>query len=642
MNRLKLVIGLLCLIGLTNSWSIGVSFDRGYVSAPPDSLDLFRAIDLDDVKAIQHAINNGASINNANQDGLTPLHYAVKAGKLAVVECLLQNKANCHSTDNTNKIPLFYAVENQNRQMVEVLLEAKTNPDKCDCITVIVSVENEAILELFADHKADLNSGLITAAKNNNLNFTKKLISLGAKVKSDEVIEYAIANGNVEILNIALKNGGDADNGLIKAVEKEDKTAILACLNAGAKSNPVGNYVIRFNDEALAIELIEKFKFDSDVLLEKALPGSKKVPMVRDSAQLNMVKIAVERKANGDDYLSYGVITDFKPLIELLIANGADPNKLLRSAVEQNHLDFAKYAFENGADPKKNNTHFLRAIEANNEAMANLFLDNEAPVTDARLIRTAVEKGNLQLAERLLENGAPAKDRGLMLSAVTTKHIELVTLLLKYGADPNIGFVEAIDQNDSEMVELLLQGGAEGRTPHLIAKAAANGNLAIAKSLMKRGAQPDDGVIASIIQDHYPMFILLMESGADYSNIQFVIATVLHDRTAMFKALMSKDAPVNYKNDKQENLLHEACKNDNYEIARLLIDRGVNVNQKDVDGTTPLHIVVNSGRNNLEMCSLLVNNGANVNAVDNKGRSILKLADGKKLKDYLKTKGALK
>lgn len=62
------------------------------------------------------------------------------------------------------------------------------------------------------------------------------------------------------------------------------------------------------------------------------------------------------------------------------------------------------------------------------------------------------------------------------------------------------------------------------------------------------------------------------------------------------------------------NLLHLAVESNNFDIAKLLINAGVNTNHKNRDGYTPLHVAVMS--NNIEISKLLVEAGADLNSAN--------------------------
>ena len=64
--------------------------------------------------------------------------------------------------------------------------------------------------------------------------------------------------------------------------------------------------------------------------------------------------------------------------------------------------------------------------------------------------------------------------------------------------------------------------------------------------------------------------------------------------------------------------------NGQLECCEFLINHGANVNEKDKDGSTPLHLAAWNGK--LECCEFLINHGVNVNEKDSDGNTPLHLA----------------
>ena len=85
-----------------------------------------------------------------------------------------------------------------------------------------------------------------------------------------------------------------------------------------------------------------------------------------------------------------------------------------------------------------------------------------------------------------------------------------------------------------------------------------------------------------------------------------------------------------------ENPLCSAVENHNYEIAKMLIDGGVDINYADYEDYTPLMRAVDLG--DLEIIKLLVNNGADIYYINEDGDSAVSIAEkevSKNVYDYI-------
>ena len=89
------------------------------------------------------------------------------------------------------------------------------------------------------------------------------------------------------------------------------------------------------------------------------------------------------------------------------------------------------------------------------------------------------------------------------------------------------------------------------------------------------------------------------------------------------KLLVDKGAGVNIRDGANHTALIEASKRGYFEIVKYLVENGADINAKDNDGKTTLMIA--SEDRNLEIVKYLVRNGANVNAQNNDGKSAFDL-----------------
>ena len=83
---------------------------------------------------------------------------------------------------------------------------------------------------------------------------------------------------------------------------------------------------------------------------------------------------------------------------------------------------------------------------------------------------------------------------------------------------------------------------------------------------------------------------------------------------------LGKKVTITSVNSAGNTLLHDACSNDSRkDVAKMLINKGSDVNAKNNLGYTPLHIAALNGSS--EIIKLLLENGADKNAKDNDGNT---------------------
>jgi ankyrin repeat protein len=151
--------------------------------------------------------------------------------------------------------------------------------------------------------------------------------------------------------------------------------------------------------------------------------------------------------------------------------------------------------------------------------------------------------------------------------------------------------------------------------------AVYNNNVSLAKEMLLRGADPNDkngyALLMSVVEkddNRTEMLSLLIEYGIDLkSSSKYSKTTPLHKAKSpeIAKILLDAGIDVNASSSSGVTPLHYAR---NPEVVKILLDAGADVNASSESGITPLHNAIT-----LEVVRVLLNAGADVNASSDAG-----------------------
>lgn len=258
-------------------------------------------------------------------------------------------------------------------------------------------------------------------------------------------------------------------------------------------------------------------------------------------------------------------------------------------------------------------------------------------------LKSAAQQGNLEIVKALLDADADpniADDTNYtpLMNAVSGEHEDIVKILLKFKADPNVQSGENPEDDDWE----------PGRTS--LMDAAVSGNLAIARELLKAGANPNllnskgrTALHSAVISASTDMVALLLKSGADpnvYGNDEEKMsaldlalrrwATEDEDDRAggifdVLEVMLKKGMPSDRAslNETALDLVTEG----RLEVVELLKKHGVAVDPNySKNGASQLFITAAVGDDRLQAAELLLRIGADANYKSPAGLSVLSLA----------------
>lgn len=360
---------------------------------------------------------------------------------------------------------------------------------------------------------------------------------------------------------------------------------------------------------------------------------------------------------------------------------GFDGSTPLHIATEKGAANISALLIDKGADVNvRTNTgwtplHYTAVI--GDSITAELLISKGSEVDarnpdDITPLHRAAYWGQSKVAEILIRNGAEIsrreKDGATPLHRASERgYEETVTLLLSKGADVNARHSTgctplhgAVGADSLNVTEILITCGADinaknnnGATP--LHKAAQNGQMNIAVYLMENGAN----INARDNDERTPLHMaakraqvdmvkLLISRGAEINAMDKELATPLKaaeltdipDRAVvntlrghggysnifdaakdncldMIKSYLQSGVEVNSKNDQDETPLHIASASGRTRAIELLLSEGADLEINDRDGMTSLHRAVKKGHTHT--VELLISKGADVNTKNNEG-----------------------
>ena len=103
-----------------------------------------------------------------------------------------------------------------------------------------------------------------------------------------------------------------------------------------------------------------------------------------------------------------------------------------------------------------------------------------------------------------------------------------------------------------------------------------------------------------------------------------LLVCLKEEEIELAKVLINRGANVNVKGRWNSTALHIT---EDINIAKILLKKGANINAKDEDGETPLYIAVNSGDRNIDYIKFLLENGADIEIKNEDGKTPLMVAE---------------
>jgi len=365
--------------------ALGIVLGAVSLSAAGENLRLVDAVKQGNFTAAKALIAQKTNVNAAEPDGMTALHWAVRANDLPTVQLLVRAGANVNAASRYGMTPIIFAAENGDPRVVAALLKAGANP-------------NSALPEG--------QTALMTAARTGDVDTIKLLVETGAKVDTKEQWQGQTA--------------------LMWAASQNNAAAVRALVAAGADKN-----------ERSKLLSFPEFKWETSGMVVTVLPRGGWTPLMyaaRDGAAAAIAALA-DAKADlnatdpdGTTALMYAITNAHFDTAAVLIEKGADPNvadstgtTALYSAVDMHTMG----PMLSRPSPKLVDTRDASDI-------VRLLIAKGANV-NVRLKRPIIGRHHTPTGDASLGEGTTPLAR-----AAKSNDLQLMKILLDAGADPKL------------------------------------------------------------------------------------------------------------------------------------------------------------------------------------------------------------
>lgn len=208
---------------------------------------------------LEHEATTSIKIDSRDEDGRTPLSWAVEHRHEGIAKLLLNAGAEVDSADKAGWIPLLWAVKNGHESMAKMLLEAGAQVDSKDnrynrtLLSWAAKNRHEGVLKLLLNAGAQVNSKdiagwtpLLWSVKNTHEAAAELLLNNGAEVnlidkESRTPLSWAAENGHEAIARLLLYKGAKVNSEdensrtpLLYATTNGHEAVVKLLLNTGA------------------------------------------------------------------------------------------------------------------------------------------------------------------------------------------------------------------------------------------------------------------------------------------------------------------------------------------------------------------------------------------------------------------------
>lgn len=566
-----------------------ILLERG---AKPKNNMVFKAVAYRAPNVIYALFREGATSQNND------LAFAIKRQDYKSIKALMSED---YEAFEAGKNELLLAAENNDEDLAQKFVALNATADSY-ILDVALQQDNTPLKNVIVPVTEPSSKTLEVVARNNNTALFSYFIGKNAEIENNKTVEIASDNNNMQIVDLALKNGGDATEALLYAIKKDNKATIEISLKNNAEPDAVFAYAAEKDDEELFNQTLQLYGGTPAIALDEAVKKNT-LPMA-----------AAALKGN---------------------AERLDPTKSIGIAVSNDNIDMVRLLVDNKANPTEG---VGDAIALENIPITEYLIAQGAETTSPEYLQGAVKNENIQLSKLLLEKG-DSQANDAIIEAAVSGNIEIIKYLLEKGASADKALASAMETKNEEVILLLLDKVDGPKNPEFLLSASRKGNIRVLTKLIEEGLDPTPAVDNAILYKKAKVLQLLLDKGGIPTADQFKTALEFNFLEGVALLLQEGSYASSSIFDKGESAIHIIASSyeiEDTEMLKLLLNKGASINAQNDKGETALHLAALVQEEDIALPKLLLQYGANPQLENIQGHTAIDYAIDKRIKNLLK------